>query len=210
MSLFWRQVSILSSKSFVCGHCGNPLASNLGYTKGQNPDGSGNNIEHIYICHHCYRPTYFGNGQQIPGIRPGADVSGIDDSGVLSLYNEARDCFSKNAFTAAVLSCRKLLMHIAVAKGDEEGKSFIEYVEYLSSKGYVPPDAKSWVDHIRTKGNEANHEIVIMSEEAAKDLVSFCEMLLKLIYEFPAISRKYIKNPQTVVPPVTNNQTPAQ
>jgi hypothetical protein len=82
-------------------------------------------------------------------------------------------------------------MHIAVAKGADEGKKFIEYVEYLSAKGYVPPDAKSWVDHIRTKGNEANHEIVIMSEEAAKDLIAFVEMLLKLVYEFPAASKKY-------------------
>jgi hypothetical protein len=82
-------------------------------------------------------------------------------------------------------------MHIAVAKGDKPGKNFIEYVEYLSTKGYVPPDAKTWVDHIRTKGNEANHEIVIMSEEEAKDLISFAEMLLKLVYEFPASSKKY-------------------
>ncbi len=82
-------------------------------------------------------------------------------------------------------------MHIAVAKGAEEGKNFFEYVEYLSSKGYVPPDAKSWVDHIRTKGNEANHQIVIMSEEEARDLTAFVEMLLKLVYEFPATSKKY-------------------
>ncbi|MCX6764706.1 MAG: DUF4145 domain-containing protein [Candidatus Nealsonbacteria bacterium] len=195
--LFWHQSSQLPSKSFTCGHCGNPLASNVGYYRGQYEDGSGGMIEHIYICHHCHKPTYFGSGKQIPGIRPGSDVNGIDDAGVASLYNEARDCFSKNAFTATVLSCRKLLMHIAVAKGDAPGKNFIDYVEYLSSKGYVPPDAKTWVDHIRTKGNEANHEIVIMSEEEAKDLIAFCEMLLKLVYEFPSVSKKYIKSPIT-------------
>jgi hypothetical protein len=152
---------------------------------------------HIYICHHCHRPTFFNSsdGTQTPGKRFGNDVAGIDDQGVASLYSEARDCFSKNAFTSAVLSCRKLLMHIAVAKGDVPGKNFIDYVEYLSAKGYVPPDAKSWVDHIRTKGNEANHEIVIMSEEEAKDLISFSEMLLRLIYEFPASSKKYDENP---------------
>lgn len=76
-------------------------------------------------------------------------------------------------------------MHIAVSKGAAPGKNFIDYVEFLSSKGYVPPDAKEWVDHIRTKGNEANHEIVIMSEEDAKDLIGFVVMLLKLVYEFP-------------------------
>lgn len=163
---------------------------------GQSEDGSGTPIVFIYICHHCRKPTFFGENGQVPGIRPGADVKGIDDAGVASLYNEARDCFSKNAFTATVLSCRKLLMHIAVSKGAPAGKNFIDYVEYLSSKGYVPPDAKSWVDHIRTKGNEANHEIVIMFEEEARDLISFAEMLLKLVYEFPAASKKY----STVLP----------
>lgn len=193
MSLYWHGTSILSSESFICGHCGNPIASNVGYFRSQRPDGSGGQIEHIYICHHCFRPTYLGSGQQIPGVRPGADVSGIDDAGVEKLYDEVRDSFSKGAFTTTVLGCRKLLMHVAVSKGAKSNQNFVDYVEYLSSKGYVPPDAKSWVDHIRTKGNEANHEIVIMSEEEAKDLIAFVEMLLKLVYEFPATSKKYAK-----------------
>jgi hypothetical protein len=193
--LYWYQTHTLSSRSYTCGYCGNPLASNVGYYKGSNEDSSGAHRAYIYICHHCFKPSFFDGTDQVPGTRPGADVKGIDDAEVSSLYNEARDCYSKNAFTATVLSCRKLLMHIAVSKGAEEGKSFIEYVEYLSSKGYVPPDAKSWVDHIRTKGNEANHEIVIMSEEEAKDLISFAEMLLKLVYEFPAASKKYTATP---------------
>jgi hypothetical protein len=59
-------------------------------------------------------------------------------------------------------------------------------VEYLSDQNYVPPDGKGWVDHIRKKSNEANHEIVIMKKEDALDLISFIEMLLRLIYEFPS------------------------
>ncbi len=81
-------------------------------------------------------------------------------------------------------------MHIAVAKSAKGGKNFIEYVEYLSDNNYIPPDAKSWVDHIRKKGNEANHEIVIMEKEDAKDLLDFVGMLLKIIYEFPANLKK--------------------
>ncbi len=81
-------------------------------------------------------------------------------------------------------------MHIAVSKGAKQNLKFIEYVEYLSKNNYIPPDAKEWVDHIRSKGNEANHEIVIMAEEDAKDLLAFIEMLLKIIYEFPANIKK--------------------
>jgi hypothetical protein len=193
MAQKWHQTSTLYSKSFTCGHCGNSLASNVGYKRGEYEEGSGNTTANIFICHHCFKPTFFEGTEQTPGIRTGNDVYGIDDVGVETLYKEARDSYSKNAYTSTVLACRKLLMHIAVSKGAAEGKSFVEYVEFLSSKGYVPPDAKGWVDHIRTKGNEANHEIVIMSEEEAKDLIAFVEMLLKLIFEFPATSKKYDK-----------------
>ena len=47
-----------------------------------------------------------------------------------------------------------------------------------------------WVNHIKDKGNEANHEITIAKSDEAKELLAFVEMLLKLIYEFPATMRK--------------------
>ncbi len=77
-------------------------------------------------------------------------------------------------------------MHIAVSLGDAPGKKFIEYVEWLSSNNHIPVNAKGWVDHIRTKSNEANHEIILMNKEDAKDLLEFSEMLLKVTYEFPS------------------------
>lgn len=83
-------------------------------------------------------------------------------------------------------------MHIAVAKGAPAGDDFIKYVEYLADNHFIPPDAKQWVDHIRKKGNEANHQINIMSQNEAEELIIFCEMLLKLIYEFPAITSRRI------------------
>jgi hypothetical protein len=36
-------------------------------------------------------------------------------------------------------------------------------VEQGAAKGYVPPNGKAWVDVIRTKGNEANHQIQLMN-----------------------------------------------
>lgn len=63
---------------------------------------------------------------------------------------------------------------------------FIEYVEFLSDNHYVPPKGKDWVDHIRQKGNEATHEIKLMGEQDAKDLLNFIEMLLRFIYDFPS------------------------
>ncbi len=68
-------------------------------------------------------------------------------------------------------------MRIAVSKGAEEKKPFIYDVEFFSKNNYIPPDAKIWVDHIREKGNEANHEINIMRPEDAKELIEFMKCL---------------------------------
>jgi len=77
-------------------------------------------------------------------------------------------------------------MNIAVNNGAKEGASFVVYVEHLASAGFVPPNGRGWVDHIRKKGNEANHEIALMTRVDAEELLSFSEMLLKFIYEFPS------------------------
>lgn len=75
-------------------------------------------------------------------------------------------------------------MNVAVNVGAKAGESFIVYVQFLSDKGYIPPNGKHWVDHIRTKSNEANHE---MSREEAERLITFVEMMLKFIYELPSV-----------------------
>jgi hypothetical protein len=201
MKLYWDRMINLESRNFICGNCNNPLASEKGWFA---QDSNGKTAAHIYICHHCNKPTYFDkSGVQIPGVTYGNPVHDIQDKSVESLYEEARNCTATNAFTAAVLCCRKLLMNTAVSKGAQEGKNFIEYVEYLSNNGYVPPDGKDWVDHIRKKGNEATHEIAIMKKEDAEELLSFVEMLLKFIFEFPAkIKRKdSIDTPSHTTPP---------
>jgi hypothetical protein len=175
----WHSENHIGSRKFHCGFCGNIVASDRGFFV----EGGGNSI---YICPYCAKPSFFDEaGNQVPGIAPGNDVAHLP-SELDAIYNEARHCVSVNAYTAAVLACRKLLMHVAVQQKADPGKGFIYYVEFLANKGYVPPNGKGWVDHIRKKGNEANHEIVLMNKDDAVDLISFAEMLLKFIYEFPA------------------------
>ena len=143
----------------------------------------------INICHQCTRPTFFDqDGKQYPGISHGESVDNVADADLNQIYEEARKAISAGCFTAAVLCCRKLLMHLAVAKGAKAGDTFKSYVAYLADGNHVPAACKTWVEQIRDAGNEANHEIVMMKREDAEDLVSFCEMLLKITYEFPAVA----------------------
>jgi hypothetical protein len=175
----WRSAGELKPLSFTCGHCGERTGVRIGY-KQDNGKGM------VYLCGGCNRPNYFeGPDGQVPEPTLGNEVKHLPSS-VEPLYEEARHCTQVEAYTSCVLSCRKILMHVAVEKGADENKSFLYYVEYLSDNNYLPPDGKTWVDHIRTKGNEANHEIVMMSKDDAFELLSFAEMLLKFVYEFPA------------------------
>jgi len=174
----WHQVQQIQSKSYTCGYCGNVVASDRGY---QTADAH----HAVHICPHCPRPSYIAGGQQVPGVAPGNDVQSLPKD-IESLYREARNSTAVSAYTSAVLTCRKLLMNIAVSQGAPEGQRFIEYVQYLADNGFVPPHGKGWVDHIRKKGNEATHEIVTMTLQDAEDLIAFTEMLLKFIYEFPS------------------------
>lgn len=173
----WHNTSSIGSKQFSCGWCNNVVATPIGF----HSQGG----YRIHICPHCDKPTAFADGKQIPGIAYGASVGHLPPD-ISSLYQEARSCTSASCYTAAVLICRKLLMNVAVSQGAKAGDTFISYVEYLAANGYVPPNGKGWVDHIRKKGNEATHEIVLMSLDDAQELISFVEMLLKFIYEFPS------------------------
>lgn len=186
----WGTAGDLTSRRFTCGYCGRLVASSKGFpatvelNRGSR-EMAFRSFAHIYVCPHCSRPSFFYSDDQIPGCLPGAEVKNLPDD-VEQLYKEIRKAVAGGAPTAAVLACRKLLMHIAVNNGAADGKTFFQYVEYLRDKNYLPPNGHAWVDHIRAKGNEANHEIVISPSSDALELIDFIEMLLKFIYEFPS------------------------
>ena len=184
----YYQQQILYNCSYRCGFCNDKVSSNRGYRVGELSDGSGKQKGGIYICPNCQGPTFFPPylSKQIPGISFGNSVKNVSEE-LNKLYEEARSSTSNNCHTAAVLVCRKILMNIAVDQGAKENLRFIEYVDYLSKNGFIPPNGKHWVDHIRKKGNEANHEITLMESKDSEELILFIEMLLKFIYEFPSL-----------------------
>jgi len=174
----WFDEKDIGTKRYRCGYCGEKVSSSRGYFK------SGLKAK-IFICPDCDCPTYFDSkDNQYPSEAYGNIVKNVPEN-INSLYEESRNCMRVQAFTASVMASRKLLMNIAVDKGAAEGLKYIEYVDYLDENHYMPPDSREWVDHIRDKGNEANHEIKIMEQKDAKELINFIEMLLKFIYEFP-------------------------
>ncbi|PJB20308.1 hypothetical protein CO115_01460 [Candidatus Falkowbacteria bacterium CG_4_9_14_3_um_filter_36_9] len=202
----WQHRQDIGSHSYQCSHCGKPLASDKGYM-GVRQTPFGNKTEYICVCHFCHKPTYIDmDGKQYPGVAFGNSIDGIDNASVKSLYEEARSCASVNAFTAGVMACRKILMNIAVSKGAKENLKFVQYVKFLSDNYFVPPDGKEWVEHIKNKGNDANHKIEIVSKEDGEELLYFTEMLLTLIYAVPARFKKAAKGKDEVSESKTQNK----
>jgi hypothetical protein len=176
----WIDVSTIANTSFICGYCGESISSDKGYNARVGTTAH----PFIYICHACNKPTFIAEGKNTPSAALGNPVLRLPDD-ISKIYEEIRSATSVNSYTAAVLAARKLLMHIAVEKGAAENKNFVDYVNYLETNHYTPPNSTSWVDRIRQLGNEANHDIVIMTKEQALLILTFLEMLLKFIYEFP-------------------------
>lgn len=186
-SVHWDSHKALPA-SYKCSYCGTfvtsaeglPLVNEnlVGDKFFSKPSGG------VYICTNCKYPTYIYQDEQVPLSRFGESIEYLPEE-VDEIYEEARDSFSVGAYTAVMLLCRKLLMHVAVDLGADENKNFIYYVNYFETEGYISKNARPWVDKIRKLGNEANHEIMVGNKEDAKKIIEFSAMLLKTNYEYP-------------------------
>lgn len=190
----WNDVKHIQTREWQCGFCGREVASNRGWnaTNFSGHSGQETVTAYVAICPRCDVPSIIGagpNGASIPASKFGERVIDLPDD-IATLYEEARHAVTSGAPNSAALSCRKILMHVGVEKGADIGQNFISYVNYLSENGYVPPDAREWIDEIREHGNDANHEIVLITEDEAKDMVEFTAMLLRVVYEYPARGRR--------------------
>ncbi len=182
----WKEPKILESTNYQCAYCGNQVASVLGWYAGSQ--------SRIRLCPHCNFPTFFGMTRaslrwiQIPMAPPGRPIGNVPPA-IAQLYEEARQSAGVGAYTASVLTCRKMLVDLAVDQGDkyERGKRFFQYVEYLAAKMFAPPQGKDWLDRIKDRGNDATHELGVMGAQDAMLLITFIEMILRLLYEFPAM-----------------------
>lgn len=183
----WGSTKIMKA-TYICGYCGSKITSNEGMYLGEKRGVSlYNNIpQGVFVCTNCKLPSFIYNDVQVPGINFGNSVSDIPEI-VNSVYEEARKSFSVGAYTGVILLCRKLLMHVGVDFGADENKNFVYYVNYLKDNHYVTKNSGEWIDSIRKFGNVATHQIVVNTKEDAEKMIKFCEMLLKMNYEYPAL-----------------------
>ncbi len=161
-----------------CGHCGNRVSGAVVAWI--------NRHDTVMVrwlrCTICHLGSVENNFVISPPTAGGEPVEGLPDD-VGRAYAEARACLTVGAYTACELMCRKILMHVAVAKGAEEGESFADYVTYIQGEGYITPPMVPWVDEIRRRGNLATHEIPAVERQRAEGTLTFTAQLLRLVYE---------------------------
>ncbi len=139
----------------------------------------------IYVCPRCGGPTLFNSDGPMERAPYGPAVGGLPDD-VARLYEEARRALGAGAPTASVLTCRTLLMHIAVDHGAAAGEPFVKYVDFLIDNGVVAKRSEPWLDHVRVAGNRATHRTEVVTGEDAELLVDFVAFVLRTVYELPS------------------------
>lgn len=180
----WEFVFSQNSRSFICWNCNNKIASEKGYATIDTNHGGNKHYSFIYICPHCNAPIITDDDNKIVFLPlPGKEINKLPEN-ILVVYFEIRKCMQSGCFNGAIMLMRKLIMHIAVEEGAKEGKSFIEYIDYLFENGIIPKKSKNKSDSIRTLGNSTNHEIENRTQEEAENCFEFIELLLKVNYEF--------------------------
>lgn len=103
-----------------------------------------------------------------------------------NLYEEASRTFAASAHTACAMVCRKLLMATACENGDDDGKKFVQYVDYITDKVLTFPKARDAIKKIKDVGNEANHEIAFVAEVDARRSMQIVTYMLNTIYSLPS------------------------
>lgn len=169
---------------FTCGHCGQRVS---GATIARNANGP---LRLWLLCQSCMKGSVRIDNSYFPSVMFGPTLDGLPDD-VADAYDEARRCMSVSAFTGAELLCRKILMHVAVDKEADEGKSFAFYLSFLEKEGYITPSIKEWADLIRQHGNHATHKLETPSKEQAEDTIMFTAQLLRIVYEMEYLKNKY-------------------
>ncbi|MHA1985973.1 MAG: DUF4145 domain-containing protein [Promethearchaeota archaeon] len=176
---------------YNCGHCGRAVSGRVPNTYGNDRN---NPSIRFSICPSCVKGSVWMNGIMIPGTNPGQNLEGLPND-VEAAYEEARKCFSIGAFTGCELLCRKILMHVGVDNGAQEGQSFVSYLNHLEQIGFITPPIKKWANLIRKFGNQSTHKLDPPDSKRSEGTLLFTMELLKIIYEMKFIANKFDPNP---------------
>jgi hypothetical protein len=180
----------LPARPYVCGHCGVEVAPNVGFACTRYADllMFQNQEAYIYICHNCHRPTLAMPFEpMIPAPRAGEPIAELKGD-VAKLYEEIRSSMQAGAYTGAVALCRTMIAHVSHEKTSKaKDAAFQDHLKALYDSEHLAKGQRDWIDAIKDSAGKGIHDLEILSPDEAKSIFEFTQMMLKILYTYPAI-----------------------
>lgn len=149
---------------------------------------------YLYFCNHCGRPTFkdgLQNNELFPKKIFGEKIELPERyKEIQEGFEELRKCMSINAFTAAVMIGRKLLIIITynypqisdeIKKKIENNQiNFFNCVDELKKMNVLPSINHYLFDMVRKLGNNANHQLEQRSKNDANEIYKAIKLIMKI------------------------------
>jgi len=153
---------------------------------------SPNDFWWIGVCNCCKNPVLVHNhGETVyPHPLPSPTDERIPEH-IRKDIDEAKLCFSVNAYRACAVMARRAVQNACIDKGADKSKKLIDQIKELADKGVITNDLKEWADVVRWVGNDAAHpDKNEVTKEDAKDILQLAEQFMHVIYVAPAIAKE--------------------
>ncbi len=183
-----------------CGHCEKVVDPTVVATHDAAPMGLGVRYTLLH-CHECQDAWLLwqadaGDGWSEPAVAypaPKHSASWTFPRAICDCAEEAVTCLRAEAFTAAVIMCRKTL-EAACAERGAWASSLASAIKALRDQGVIDNALFRWADVLRISGNEAVHEVEhSVSREEAEDILTFTMALLEYIYTYRLKFEQFVK-----------------
>lgn len=178
----------------ICGNCGlnvsaNVMLANPPFTADSDLWTRFDRTTLWLMCPSCFEGSVkVKNGGYFPVGRATREYGALPDD-VAEAWKEAGLAHAAQAYTAAEMMCRKILMHVAVDKAaSAPGKSFASYIDDLETAGLIIAGLKPVVDQIRLRGNAAIHELPSSTQSDSLQTIQIVDHLLKSVYVLPGLA----------------------
>lgn len=190
-----RLFKTATTEPYTCGYCGHSVHARIlakTYAPFMTTMGMTDQLADVICLCECGRITTIHKDVisdiQVPEPKPYKSDKKWD-AGVAALFDEAADCFTRNAYTATAMLCRRILMVLACNKKAEPGLRFVQYVDYLAEEVFKDERAHETLTDIKDIGNEANHELEDVSRDEGLFVLEATFHLLNSVYSLPSLRR---------------------
>lgn len=105
--------------------------------------------------------------------------------------DEAKICFSVNAYRACAVMARRAIQLACIDKGADKKQNLAQQIDELAEKGVITKELQQWAHAVRWIGNDAAHpENPEVTKEDAEDVLKLAEQFMEVIYVTPAIAKE--------------------